>query len=199
MGSSADEYAAFEEKVRRTVYFDNMSPQVTESVMRTAFAQFATVISIKFIPNYLGPGYLPRCALVELDSEKKAKEVITMTRQYPFMMAGMPRPVRARPAVMEMFDDRPMNPNNRKIECRWLDPSDPDFKVAKELKKLTQKQTAEIAFMHQLQLEEENKLAAQQQDTIKVHYKKFKMIHDIMADGTAPRLARGYNMHVADK
>ncbi|KAJ1375149.1 hypothetical protein SESBI_51332 [Sesbania bispinosa] len=44
--------------------------------------------------------------------------------------------VRVGPAVMEMFDDRPMKPNNRKIEYCWLNPSDPDFKVAKELKKL---------------------------------------------------------------
>ena len=50
----------------------------------------------------------------------------------------------------------------------------------------------------QLQLEEEEKLAKQQQDTLDVHYKKFKMIDGIMADKTAVRLARKYNLHVAD-
>ncbi|XP_061357500.1 ASI1-immunoprecipitated protein 1-like isoform X2 [Gastrolobium bilobum] len=164
MESSEDEYAAFEQKVSRTVYLDNLSPQ---------------------------------CALVELDSAKKAKEVISMIGQYPFMMSGMPRPVRARPAVMEMFDDRPAKPN-KKLKCCWLDPSDTDFEVAKEIKNLTRKHAAEIAFMHKLQLEEEEKLAKQQEDTLKGHYKKFKMIEGIMTDRTAHRLARKYNLSVAD-
>lgn len=148
MGSSEEEFAAFEQKVRRTVYFDNLSPQVTESVMRTALDQFATVKSVKFIPNYLGPS-LPQTALVELDSSKKVEDIVTMIGQYPFMMSGMPRPVRARPAVIEMFDDRPVNPN-RKVEYRWLEPSDPDMEVAKQLKNLTRKHAAEIAHMHKV-------------------------------------------------
>ncbi|XP_061357489.1 ASI1-immunoprecipitated protein 1-like [Gastrolobium bilobum] len=197
MASSEDEYAAFEQKVSRTVYLDNLSPQVTESVIRTAFDQFATVKSVKFIPNFIGPNNLPQCALVELDSAKKVKEVISMMGHYPFMMSGMPRPVRARPAVMEMFDDRPAKPN-RKIECCWLDPNDPDFEVAKEMKKLTRKHDAEIAFMHKLQLEEEKKLAKQQEGTLKLHYQKLKMIEGIMADRTAHRLAREYNLSAAD-
>ncbi|XP_027332349.1 uncharacterized protein LOC113847439 [Abrus precatorius] len=197
MESSAEEYAAFKLKVSRTVYFDNLSPQVTESVIRTALDQFATVKSVKFIPNYIGPSNLPQCALVEFESTKKAKEVISMIGQYPFMMSGMPRPVRAQHAVMEMFDDRPRKPN-RKIICRWLDPSDPDFEVAKELKNLTRKHAAEIDFLHKLQLKEEEKLAKQQEETLEVHYKKFKMIEGIMADRTAHRLARMYNLHVAD-
>ncbi|MCI71335.1 RNA-binding family protein, partial [Trifolium medium] len=76
MESSAEEYAAFEDKVKRTAYFDNLSPQVSESVIRTALDQFAVVRSVKFIPNYTGPTILPQCALVELDSAKKVKEVI---------------------------------------------------------------------------------------------------------------------------
>ncbi|RDX60437.1 hypothetical protein CR513_61422 [Mucuna pruriens] len=197
MESSAEEYTAFEKKVSRTVYFDNLSPQVTESVIRTALDQFATVKNVKFIPNYIGPSNLPQCALVEFDSAKKAKEVISMVGQYPFMMSGMPRPVRARHAVMEMFDDRPIKPN-RKIKVRWLEPSDPEFEVAKELKNLTRRHAAEIEFLHQLQLKEEEKLAKQQEDTLKVHYKKFKMIEGIMADKTAQRLARKYSLNVAD-
>jgi len=149
MELSAEDYAAFEEKVQRTVYFDNMSPQVTESVIRTALNQFASVKSVKFIPNYLGPSSVPQCALVELDSAKKVKEVIAMIKQYPFMMSGMPRPVRARPAVMEMFDDRPMKPK-RKMKCCWLEQSDPDFEVAMELKNLTRKHSAEIALVHRV-------------------------------------------------
>ncbi|XP_022636979.1 uncharacterized protein LOC106759836 isoform X3 [Vigna radiata var. radiata] len=203
MESSAEEYSAFEQKVSRTVYFDNLSPQVTESVIRTALDQFATVKNVKFIPNYIGPSNLPQCALVELDSAKKVKEIVSMVGQYSFMMSGMPRPVRAQPAVMEMFDDRPIKPN-RKIKVRWLKPGEPDFEVAKELKNLTRKHAAEIEFVRKvssflLQLDEEEKLAKQQEETLKVHYKKFKMIDGIMADKTAHRLARKYNLHVADE
>ncbi|TKY49661.1 hypothetical protein E2542_SST27101 [Spatholobus suberectus] len=198
MESSEEEYNAFKQKASRTLYLDNLSPQVTESVIRTALDQFAAVKNVKFIPNYIGPSNLPQCALVELDSAKKAKEVISMIGQYPFMMSGMPRPVRARHAVMEMFDDQPIKPK-RKIKVRWLEPSDPDFEVAKELKNLTRKHAAEIEFLHKLQLQEEEKLAKQQEDTLKVHYKKFKMIEGIMADKTAHRLARKYNLHVVDE
>lgn len=146
-GSSTEEYAIFEEKVKRTVYLDNLSPQVTEPVLRTALDQFATVKSVKFIPNYLGPKNVPQCALVELDSPKKVKEVISMIVQYPFMISGMPRPVRARPAEVEMFEDRPRKPG-RKLMCRWLEPDDPDFQAAQELKRLTNKHAAEAAFLH---------------------------------------------------
>ncbi|XP_054816513.1 uncharacterized protein LOC129316225 [Prosopis cineraria] len=195
MGSSLeDEYAAFREKVKRTVYFDNLSPQVTESVLRTALDQFATVKNVKLIPNYLEPRNVPQCALVELDSAKKAKEVITMIVQYPFMISGMPRPVRAFPAKAEMFDDRPKDPR-RKLTCRWLEPGDPDFEVAEELKQLTRKHADEAAYLHQLQLQEEEKLSMHQEDTLKGHYKKYKMIESIM-DGTAQRLARQYDMRV---
>ncbi|KAK7401318.1 hypothetical protein VNO78_12700 [Psophocarpus tetragonolobus] len=197
MDSSVEEYTAFKEKVSRTVYFDNLSPQVTESVIRTALDQFASVKKVKFIPNYTGPSTLPQCALVELDSAKKAKEIVSMAEHYFFMMSGMPRPVRARPAVIEMFDDRPVKPN-RKMKVRWLEPSDPDFKVAKELKNLTRRHTVEIEYMHKLLLEEEEKLGKQQEETLKVHYKKFKMIDTIMADKSAHRLARKYNVPVAD-
>lgn len=51
----------------------------------------------------------------------------------------------------------------------------------------------------QLQLEEEEKLAKQQQDTLEVHYKKFKMIDAIMGDKTALRLARKYNLNIAEE
>ncbi|KAL1321012.1 hypothetical protein AAHE18_14G098600 [Arachis hypogaea] len=165
MASASEKYAAFEEKVSRTVYFDNLSPQ---------------------------------CALIELDSSKKVKEVVSMISQYPFMMSGMPRPVRARPAEAEMFDDRPEKPD-RKIKCCWLDPSDPDFEVAKDLKRLTRRHAVEAEYVHKLQLQEEKKLAEQQGETLNMHYKKFKLVDSIMADGTAKHLAKRYNLGVADE
>ncbi|XP_027192722.1 ASI1-immunoprecipitated protein 1-like [Cicer arietinum] len=169
--------------------------QVTKSVIRTALDQFAAVKNVKFIPNYLGPSNLPQCALVELDSAKKVKEVRAVIGQYPFMMYGMPRPVRARPAVAEMFDDRPVKPK-RKMKCCWLEKNDPNFEVAREQKNLTRKHAAEIAFMHKVHLKEEE---AQQAKTLKVHYKKFKLIEGIMTDITALTLTRKYNLAVADE
>lgn len=47
----------------------------------------------------------------------------------------------------------------------------------------------------QLQLQEEEKLAMQQEDTLKGQYKKFKMIDDVM-NGTAQGLARFYDMRL---
>lgn len=140
------EFAAFEEKVRRTVYMDNVSPQVTESVLKTALGQFGNVVNVHFIPNYAVPGNIPKCVLVEMEKSKEAKAVISELQQFPFMMSGMPRPVRARPAEAEMFEDRPSKPG-KKISCRWLDVNDPDLEVAEKLKQLTTKHSAEAAFL----------------------------------------------------
>ncbi|CAL5394940.1 unnamed protein product [Camellia sinensis] len=146
MDSEEAEYAAFEEKVRRNVYIDNLSPQVTEAVLRTALNQFGNVEKVQFIPNHTEPRSIPRCALVEMENSKQAKQIVSEIGNFPFMMSGMPRPIRARAAEMEMFDDHPRKPG-RKIKFRWLDPQDPDFKVAKELKLLTRKHAVESSFV----------------------------------------------------
>lgn len=199
MGSSAAQadYAAFEEKVKRTVYLDNLSPKVTEAVVKMALNQFGTVKSVQFIQNYMEPRNIPQFALVEMENSRQAKAVVSEISQFPFMMSGMPRPVRARPAEVEMFDGHPIKPG-RRIQCRWLEASDPDFKIATEIKRLTWKHAAEVAFLLKQQLQEEEKLARQQQDKLKGHYKKYEMIDSIMTDGTARRLARRYNMHIAE-
>lgn len=144
--TAEEEYAKFEEKVSRTFFIDDLSPNATEIVLRTAIEQFGTVKGIQFIPNYLEPKNVAVCALVEMDSAVAAKKVIAEIAQYPFMVCGMPRPVRARPAVAEMFEERPKKPS-RKIVCRWIDSSDPDFAVAKKLKALVKKQAAEVSFL----------------------------------------------------
>ncbi|KAF3457706.1 hypothetical protein FNV43_RR02364 [Rhamnella rubrinervis] len=198
MGTSAQpEYAAFEEKVKHTVYMDNLSPRVSESVLRNALEQFGSVKSIQFIPNYLGPRNMPRCALVEMENTKQANSVLSILAQFPFMINGMPRPVTARPAEVEMFSDPPKKPG-RNITVRWLDTKDPDFAVVMQLKRLAQRHSAEAAFMLEKQLEEEEKLALQQQNTLKSNYKKYEMIDSVFADGAARRLARIYNMNVLD-
>lgn len=196
MGSSAAQaaYAAFDEKVKRTVFLDNLSPQVTEPVVRTALSQFGTVKNVHFIPNYIERN-IPQSALVEMENVRQAEAVVSEISQFPFMMSGMPRPVRARPAEAEMFDDRPVKPG-RRVQLRWLDTNDPDFEVARKIKHLTQKHAAEAAFLLEQQLLEEEKLAKQQQDTLKGSYKKYEMIESIMADGTAQRLARRYNLRL---
>lgn len=144
--SSEEEYAAFLEKVDRTIYVDNLSPQITESIVKAAFNQFGNVKSIQFIPNYLEPKNMPQAALVEMENPKQAREIITQMGNYPFMVSGMPRPVRACAAELEMFEDRPRKPG-RKILCRWLDPKEPDFEVAKKIKHLVRRHSAEASLV----------------------------------------------------
>ncbi|EEF28241.1 uncharacterized protein LOC8266419 [Ricinus communis] len=198
MESTAEaEFAAFLKKIERTVYVDNLSPHVTEPVLRTALNQFGTVMDVKFIPNYLEPKYSTCCALVEMKEVKQAVAVIQEIEQFPFMVSGMPRPVRARAAEVEMFDDRPVKPG-RKIQCRWLDPSHPHFEVAEKLKRLTWKHAAEASFLLKRQVEREEKLHKQQLETLKSNYRKYEMIESIMSDRSAQKLARSYNMRVGD-
>lgn len=139
-------YEKFLEKVRRTVYIDELTPLATKPVIESAFNQFGTVENVSFLPNYLGPKELPLGVLVQMQTEEMAKAVITTVTQFPFMVAGMPRPVRASPAELEMFDNRPKKPG-RNIRCRWMDRSDPDFEKAKKMKRLVRKHSAETSFM----------------------------------------------------
>lgn len=197
-GLQAVEYAAFEDRVKRTIYLDNLSPQATEPVIRWAFKQFGAVNSVKFIPNYVKPGKIPCCALVEMEKETQAEHIISQMATNPFMISGMPRPVRGCAAQAEMFDDRPTKPG-RKIHLHWLDPNHPDFKVANKLKQLTRKHAAEAAFSLKNLLEDEEKLAKQQAVALKATYKKYEKIDGTIADKSAPRLARHYNMNIRDE
>ncbi|KAK2641857.1 hypothetical protein Ddye_023620 [Dipteronia dyeriana] len=199
MGSTdLSDYVAFEEKVRRTVYLDNLSPIVTESVLRNGLNQFGTVKSCQFIQNYTESKNIPLCALVEMGNVKQAKAVVVALGEFPFMMSGMPRPVRARLAEVEMFDDRPKKPG-RKRYCCWLNPNGPDFEVAQKLKQLVRKHAAEASFLLKKQLQEEEKLQRHQEDSLKANYKKYELIEGIMGDGTAKRLAQQYGMKVLDQ
>ncbi|CAA0826366.1 RNA-binding (RRM/RBD/RNP motifs) family protein, partial [Striga hermonthica] len=77
-----------------------------------------------------------------MESPKQAQAIVGQMENYPFMVLGMPRPIRSRPARPEMFEDRPRKPGQR-IVCRWVGPEDPDFEVAKKLKNLAKKHEAE--------------------------------------------------------
>lgn len=189
------EYAEFEEKVKRTVFLSNLSPLVTAAVIETALGQFGKVINVEFIPNYTIPYPIPSCALVEMETEKQATAIVADMSNYPFMMTGMPRPVTAQAATIEMFADRPSLPN-RKLQIRWVNSSDPDFEVGKKMKGLCKKHTAETLAMVKATLDEEEKLATQQEEMLKANYAKQEMIEGIMQDGSLPRLARKYGLNL---
>ncbi|KAF5728759.1 hypothetical protein HS088_TW21G00911 [Tripterygium wilfordii] len=200
MASKAEaeaDYSLFEEKVRRTVYVDNLTPQATESVLRTAFNQFGSVRSVQLIPNYLEPKTIPQCALVEMEKPDQAKEIISILAQYPFMISGMPRPVRARAAEPGMFDDRPTLPG-LKVRWRWLEPNDPKFEVATKLKGMTRRHASEASFLLKSQLDQEEMLAKEQAASLKANYKKYEMLDGLKTDRTAHHLAHHYNMGLKD-
>ncbi|KAL2515723.1 RNA-binding (RRM/RBD/RNP motif) family protein [Forsythia ovata] len=197
MDSSSEEYAAFREKVKRTIYVDNMSPLVTEVVVKASFNQFGNVTNVQFIPTYLEPKTMPRAALVEMENSNQARIIIAEMENYPLMISGMPRPVRARAAEMEMFDDRPRKPG-RRIQCRWLEPKDPDFEVAKKIKQVVKRHAAEASFLLEQQLAEEAKLGNQQAETLKANYRKYRLIDGLNEDGTVRKLAQFYKMPVSD-
>lgn len=153
MDSTAEkEYDAFQERVRRTIYIDNLSPQVNESVLKNGLDQYVNVKGVQFIPNYIEPKNMARCALVEVETSEQAQAIIEdLIGAYPFMILGIPRHVRARPAEAEMFNDRPAKPG-RKIKLRWLDPNDPDFQLVQKLKRLVKKHAAEASLMLKVSL-----------------------------------------------
>ncbi|KAL3357504.1 hypothetical protein AABB24_017960 [Solanum stoloniferum] len=196
MESLMKEYAAFEEKVKRTIFIDSLSPAATEAVVRASLDQFGNVIQVKFIPNYLEPKNVGLSALVELENADQAKTIISEISSSSFMICGMPRPVRARAAEAEMLDDRPIKPG-RKIVCRWLDSSDPDFEVAKKLKHLVSKHAEEANFCLKHQLEEEENLAKKQTEILNATYKKYELIDSVVGNRVAERLSERYRVHAA--
>lgn len=55
-----------------------------------------------------------------------------------------------------------------------------------------------IIFFEQRQLADEAKLANQQAETLKANYKKYEVADGVLADGTAYRLGRAYNLNISD-
>ncbi|KAF5198047.1 RNA-binding (RRM/RBD/RNP motifs) family protein [Thalictrum thalictroides] len=191
------EYMDFQEKVKRTVYVYDLSPKVTKPVLKTAFGQFGNVTNIHFIPNYTDLRNIPQSALVEMETAKQAECIIAELTEYAFMMSGMPRPVRVSAAQAEMFADHPAKPG-RRIQCQWVDPNDPDFEQAKKLKELAKKHRAEASFLLQAQLEEQENLAKQQGETLRVNYKKYELIDNLISDSTLSRIAGRMKLRLTD-
>ncbi|KAJ4964957.1 hypothetical protein NE237_016806 [Protea cynaroides] len=197
MGTPKEVYRAFMEKVKRTVFLDNLSPEVTAAVIKTALGQFGNVINVQFIPNYTGPRNIPKCALVELETAKQAQGIIQEMTNFPFMMSGMPRPVRASAAELEMFADHPKKPG-LETRCHWVEPTDPDFEVVTELKDLVKKHALEASLLLKLELEEEEKVSKHQVEVLQSNYQKFEMIDNVVADKTLIHLASQYGMRMKD-
>jgi hypothetical protein len=191
------ECADFEEKLKRTVYLDSLSPLVTVPILKTALGQFGVVVGAQILPNYLDPKNAAVSALVELQNERQAVNTVTEINVNAFMIAGMPRPVRARPAVAEMFPDRPAPPG-RRIQCYWIESNDPDWGVAMKMKQLAKKHAAEASYLQKHQREEEEKLAEQQEKALRSNYSKYELIDKLYDDKTTERLARRYNITIAD-
>ncbi|KAH0682443.1 hypothetical protein KY285_019956 [Solanum tuberosum] len=188
-----EEYAAFENKVKRSVYIDNLSPLAKESVIKAALDQFGNVIQVTLIRTYLELKGMGRAALVEMQNADEARTIISEIRNSPFMISGMPRPVRARPAVVEMFDDRPRKPD-RTIMCYWLKSNDPDFEVATKMKRIVRNHAKEANFLLKRQLEEEEQLAKEQSESLSAIYNKYELVQHVFNSGTATRLAKHYKM-----
>ncbi|XP_071735167.1 ASI1-immunoprecipitated protein 1-like [Rutidosis leptorrhynchoides] len=188
--SLKDAIASFEEKVERTIYIDNLSPQVTKSVLETAFGQFGTVTNVQFMPTHFASCCV-YAALVEMQSVKQAVDIVGEVNDSPFMISGMPRPVRAKKACAEMFGDRPQK-RDKPIVCSWMDPSDPKFEAAKKFKELTKRHAAEAAFLMEQQLADEEKLHKQQNETLKANYRKYDLIDGAQGNGTIKNLQDYY-------
>ncbi|CAL5089677.1 unnamed protein product [Urochloa decumbens] len=190
---AAKEYKEFEEKVKRSVYLDNLSVLVTDAVVRMALNQFGNVKNVKFLTNYTIPFDIPQSALVEMETEKDAEHVVNMLNEFPFMMSGMPRPVRAKRATAEMFNDRPSKPG-RKLEFCWVGPTDPDCHDVRKFKLMYKRHEVENLALIKNQLHEEALLAQHQQDNLNCNYRKLESIDSVIQTGSVNRLTRIYNL-----
>ncbi|BAF24489.1 ASI1-immunoprecipitated protein 1 [Oryza sativa Japonica Group] len=192
-------YADFEKKVKRTIYIDHLSPQVTSSVLKAALAQCANVVDVEFIVNYTIPYDIPSAALVELDDEIQAKAALDLMNDFPFIIGGMPRPVRATCAKPDMFRERPPCPDIKK-EFRWVKQEDgTEYEGMKKLRILAKRQEAENMALIKNQLEEEKELAKQQQELLDGNYKKYDMLENVVQNGNMKSLAQHYGVSLADE
>ncbi|KAK1440704.1 hypothetical protein QVD17_06535 [Tagetes erecta] len=194
--SVEEKYAEFEQRVKRTIYIDNLSPQVTEEVLKKALNQFGNVKDVEFIPTYFKSCKV-NAALVEMESVKQAEDIILEMSDSPLMISGMPRPVRALKAQAEMFDERPKKQQKR-IVCYWMDPSHQNFEVANKIKTLVKKHAAEAAFLMEQQELEEQKLHNQQLETLKVNHRKYELIVGAEKEESVKKLATRYGTKLSD-
>lgn len=100
--------------------------------------------NVDFLPNEVMQfANLAQAALVEMESEKEANAVVATLNDFPFMISGMPRPVRAKAAWPELFPNRPTGPGKKPIKFRWVNPLDPDSDNIKKLELMAKRHQAE--------------------------------------------------------
>ncbi|CAL5046342.1 unnamed protein product [Urochloa decumbens] len=187
------DYADFKEKVKRTIYIDQLSPQVTAQVIKAALAQCANVVNVELIVNYTIPYDIPSAALVELDNDMQAKAAVELMTDFPFIIGGMPRPVKATHAKAEMFQDRPPCPGLKK-DFRWIKQGDDGYETMKNLKTLAKWQESENMVLIKNLLDEEKELAKQQQEALNGNCMKYDMLETVMQNGAIKTLAHRYGV-----
>ncbi|CAH9109795.1 unnamed protein product [Cuscuta epithymum] len=195
-----EEYAVFLEKVKRTVFIDNLSPMATEAVLRAAFNQFGSVTNVCLLPNYLEPPNAAQSALVEMQTADQAESIICEVSCSPFMISGMPRPVRAHAAEVDMFDDCPRKPGT-KVQFHWVDRGNQNYGIAMRMSSLAREHAAQAQILMEHQLEEEEKLAKKQQMTLQANYKKYKLLMGVAGNGqngNANQLAARYGLLIGN-
>ncbi|KAF7009219.1 hypothetical protein CFC21_023792 [Triticum aestivum] len=191
------QYQEFEEKVKRTVYLDNLSHQATEAVIKTALGQFCSIRKVSFVVNYTIPYNIPQSALVQMETEKDAEVVVSMLQDFPFMISGIPRPVRAKHATPEMFNDRPRRPGS-KLKFRWVGHRDPDYEILKKSKILSRRHEVENFALIEHELDEEKSLAAQQQENLNCNRKMLETMDSVILSGMTNYISKIYSVNWND-
>ncbi|KAG6396248.1 hypothetical protein SASPL_142394 [Salvia splendens] len=163
---STEEYDEFLKKVERTIYLDNISPAVTEPVLKAAIDQFGKVITVQFIHAYLQPNGI-HAALVEVENKKQAETLINELESVPFMVGG----------CLGLSGPR-------LLVSRCL------------LIKLVKKHAEEVAFLLNEQVKEEEQLAKMQSHTLNGHHNKLKLIESISGEGKLRKLAQIYEIDI---
>ncbi|KQK20224.1 uncharacterized protein LOC100827544 [Brachypodium distachyon] len=188
------EFQEFEERVKRTVYLDNLSHHATEAIIKSSLSQFCTLRKVSFVVNYTIPYNIPQSALVEMETEKDAEVLVSMLHDFPFMMYGMPRPVRAKRATAEMFNDCPRRPGS-KFKFHWVGPTDPDSEILKRLKLISRRHEVENLALIEHELEEEKLLAEQQQENLNCNFRMMETMDTVILSGMANYISRIYSIN----
>lgn len=193
--NAASEFQKFEEKVKRCLVLEDVTPQATVPMIQTALGQFGTVISIDIITDPLDSKFAAKRVIVEMNSAREASHAVKEIQDHAFMLKGVPRPVLAVTASPTMFPDRPRKPGSSfKRVCEWVKPGDPDFDKYNEQKQLAKRHAAETAYLMQEIRKEEEKLAQEQEDKVKENIKKLDEIQICIRDKTMQRLSRYYGV-----
>lgn len=193
--NAVSEYQKFEEKMKRCLMIEDVTPQANNALILTALGQFGTVVSIDIISDPLASKHAAKRVIVEMRTAREAAHALKEIQEHVFMIKGVPRPVRALAAVPTMFPDRPQKPNsNNKRTCEWVKPGDPDWDRYNESKQLAKRHAQETAFLMELMRKEEEKLAEEQEVKVKENLKKLDDIYNCIRDRVIQRLSRHYGV-----